>query len=126
MNTTNPDVTTLAAALATALKPLQKLQEQQLAMLTLNTLYTPEEVQTLRKEYEALTENIREILAVIREKTHFVQDNDSMHGDDITEAKRYLFNDAPGLRAEAFDKLAEFKRSNPLFTNALNIGNLYR
>lgn len=126
MNTTNPDVTTLAAALTTALKPLQKLQEQQLAMLTLNTLYTPEEVQTLRKEYEALTENIREILAVIEDKTQFVQDNNSMDGDDIDEAKRYLINYAPGLREEAFDKLAEFKRSNPLFTNAINIGNLYR
>ena len=67
MSNGNLDVNTLAAALAIALKPLQELQEQQLAMLTLNTLYTPEEVQTLRKEYEARNENKRAVLAEIDE-----------------------------------------------------------
>lgn len=122
MSNGNLDVNTLAAALAIALKPLQELQEQQLAMLTLNTLYTPEEVQTLRKEYEARNENKRAVLAEIDVKTEFCEKNLYRTGEELIEARRYLLNDAPGLREQALEDVAEFERGNPYFMKAFKIG----
>lgn len=125
MNTGNLDVNTLADALTIALKPLQELQEQQLAMLTLNTLYTPGEVQTLRKKYEALNENKRAVLAEIHNKNQLCIKNLYRTGEELIEARRYLLNDAPRLREEALENVAEFERLNPYFMKAFKNGKAY-
>lgn len=122
MSTGNLDVNTLAAALTIALKPLQELQEQQLAMMTLNTLYTPQEVQKLRKVYEDLNENKRAVLEEIYNKNQLCIKNLYRTGEELIEARRYLLNDAPGLREQALENVAEFERSNPHFMKAFKIG----
>lgn len=122
MSTGNLDVNTLAAALAIALKPLQELQEQQLAMLTLNTLYAPEEIQQLRKNYDALCEKQRKIISVIQDKEQRLKTNTYGNGDEVQEARRYLRNEAPALREQALEDVAAFERSNPHFMKAFKIG----
>lgn len=122
MSTGNLDVNTLAAALTIALKPLQELQEQQLAMMTLNTLYTPQEVQKLRKVYEDLNENKRAVLEDIYNKNQLCINNIYRTGEELIEARRYLLNDAPGLREQAFENVAEFERTYPHFMKAFKNG----
>lgn len=125
MSTTNIDANTLAEALATALKPLQELQEQQLAMLTLNTLYAPEEIQRLRGEYTELCQTklrIKEKMQGIkhREKNELYKDGD-VRLKELGELMK-----APEELLETIKKLAEFESRNPQFINALKIGKLYR
>lgn len=124
MSNVNIDTTTLGDALAKALKPLQDIQEKQLVMLTLNTLYAPEEIQQLSKDYQGLVDAQQKILAKIQDTKDRLKHGRYGNGDDVIEAKNFLFNKASAARDKTFDDLAEFECKHPLLVRALSIAKL--
>jgi len=127
MSTGNIDVNTLADALAIALKPLQELQEQQLALQSLTTLYSEEDIQRHKIKFQTLRFNIK----VLQNEISDISQRRTGNAKVYIDSEYTREGDAASLDIknkelkETIISLSGFEHDNPLLIQALKIGKLY-
>lgn len=127
MSTGNIDVNSLADALAIAIKPLQELQEQLLALQSLTTLYSEEDIQRHKVRFQSLRHNITVLQNEISDINQRRDGNAKVYIDsEYTREGDAASLDIKNKELEkATISLSGFERDNPLLIQALKIGKLY-
>jgi hypothetical protein len=127
MSTGNIDMRTLVDALAIALKPLQELQEQQLALQSLTTLYSEEDIQRHKVRFQTLRLKINNLQNEIHDiDLRMKGDHVVYKSSDYTwDTDRTIITQKNKALKETIISLSGFERDNPLMIQALKIGKQY-